>query len=175
VIDASVEGACNSLNALSNLSPSDEFYWNFIISCCNHVQPDPLNLANLKTFLVIVFKLGKIFKRYCTIRNVSKSQTYEVPEEIVSNDQVKGYFEWIGKMHVIMKDWQSKFLEEEFNYDDVLTYQCNLTNITYFAKAVKADHLVISDRDIKDLHDRYSSIYCTLSSLLVKGNKEFGW
>jgi len=177
VINASVCAACNSLDALSQLSVKDKFYWHFISSCCDHVQPRAEDLARLNIYFFAVDKLSKIFQQYCTTRKVNVSVTYKIPQEIidVSNDDVKHYFEWIAKMHDIIIYWQNKFAEKDFNYDDIITCSNNLRITSDFARAVNANPSVFNDKAIEDLNKRYSEAYVKLYTLLVKDNKKYGW
>ena len=177
VLNASITAVSNSFTALSQLSEVDKFYWHLIGSFCNHVQPSAENLAKLNTYLYVTEKLSTIFHDYYTSRKIEKPPViHEVPQEIIrlSNANVKDYFKWIIKMQSIMIHWQSKFMEQEFNYDDIFSYADNLKGITAFAKAVYTEHLVYTDSDIVKLRDGYSVIYAKLSSLLVKSNKEYG-
>ena len=177
VISVSVNAACNSLNTLSKLSEADKFYWHFISSCCRLIQPNTENLSNLSKYLFAVDKLGTIFQQYCATRNINKSATCEVFQEIKSipNVDVNYYFTWVHKMQNIIVKWQQKFFDEKFNYDDIVTYDSNLLIIVDIAKSVNVEHLVFNHTETGDLKKRYSAAYANLSSLLVKGNKEYGW
>ena len=177
VIDVSINAACESLNTLSKLSESDKFYWHFISSCCRLIQLNTENLSKLSKCVLAIDKLGKIFQQYCATKNINKSATYEISHEIKSilNVDVNDYFTWIHKIQTIMVKWQQKFFDEKFSYDDIVTYDSNLLNIVDIAKSVKAEDLVLSCTDTAGLKDRYSAAYADLSSLLVKGNKKYGW
>jgi len=176
-INASVIAASNSLTALLNLSEADKFYWHFIASCCNLVQPGTEDLTKLNTYLCIVEMLSKIFHHYCAAWKIERLVIHEIPQEItrISNDDVKDYFKWIIEMQNIMIHWQSKFINEEFTYDDIFMYAGSFQDITAFAKAVCTDHLVYSDDDIAKFKENYSKVYAFLCLLLVKSNKEYGW
>ena len=177
VINESVKAASNSLTALSQLSEADKFYWHFIAYCCNHVQPNRENLSKLNIFLSPIEKLSLIFHEYCTKNSIEKSVINTVPQEIshISNANVKDYFNWIVKMQEIMIHWQSKFMDQDFNYDDTFTYTDKLLSIAAFAKAVCAEHLVYTADEIAKLKEDYSAMYAKLCSILVKNNKEYGW
>lgn len=180
VIDASVEATCKTLSTLSRLSTADKFYWHFISSCCKLIciQPSMDDKPKLNIYLFAIDKLGKIFQQYCASKNVNKSvTTCEVPEEIqlISDVNVKDYFAWICKIHEDMHKWQAKFFDDDFNYDDIYTYDKNLQIIEDIARAVNADHLVLSATDIENVRDRYFVAYADLCSLLIKGKEEYGW
>ena len=177
VITESVTAASNSLTGLSHLSEADKFYWHFIASCCNHVQPNRENLAKVNTYLFAIEKLSTIFHEYCTKNNIEKSVINIVPQEIshILNADVKSYFSWIVKMQEIMIHWQIKFMDQDFNFDDIFTYAGKLQSINAFAKAVCTEHLVYTADEITQLKDGYSAIYTKLCSLLVKNDKEYGW
>ena len=178
MIDAGVKAVSSSFTKLSQLSEVDKFYWHFIASCCAHVQPNVENLAKLKNYVFATGKLSEVFCEYCTTKRVEKIPVvYEVPQEInrISNSDVKEYFKWIIKMQNIIIHWQLKFLDEEFNYDDIFAYHGNVRGITAFATAVYTDHLVCPDASIIKFRDNYYEIYANLCSLLVKSNKEHGW
>ena len=177
VINASVTATSNSLTSLSQLSEVDKFYWHLIALCCNHVQLNADNIAKLNIYLYIIERLGTIFNDYCSSRKIVSPVIHEIPQEIIriSNADVKEYFKWIIRMQNIMIHWQSKFIEQEFNYDDIFVYSDNLHSIARFAKAVCTEHLVYPDTDIAKLRDEYSTIYAKLSKLLIKSNKDFVW
>ena len=177
VIHESVTAACNSLTTLSQLSEADKFYWHFVASCCNHVQPNRENLAKLNAYLFPIEKLSVIFHEYCTKNNKEKSVIHTIPQEIncIPNPDVKNYFNWIVKMQEIMIHWQSKFMEQDFNYDDTFTYAGKLQSIAAFAKAVCTKHLLYNADEITILKDDFSAIYAKLCLLLVKNDKEYGW
>ena len=178
VLNASINAASASLTTLSQLSEVDKFYWHFIASCCNHVQPSVEKLSKLNTYLFVTERLSTLFLDYYASKKIEKPPViHVVPQEIISisNADVKDYFKWIIKMQNIMIHWQSKFMEQEFNYDDIFTYGANLKHISTFAKAVYTEYLVYTDNDIAKIRERYSVIYAKLSSLLVKSNKEYGW
>ena len=174
MIDASVDAACKSLKTLSELSETDKFYWHFISSCCKYIQPSADNLTELSTHSFIIDKLGRIFQKYCTTKEVNKSK---VPEEItlISNADVMDYFTWICKIQSIMVKWREKFLEQDFTSDDILTYNSNLVVIANIAKAVNAGDLVFSNAEIENLYKRYSTVLAELCSLLIKGDEKYGW
>ena len=178
IIDESVAIACNSLTTLSQLSVVDKFYWHFIASYCNHIQPNHENLTEVTTYLFPIEKLSVIFHEYCTKNNIEKSFVIDtISWEInsISNADVKNYFNWIAKMQEIVIYWQSKFIEQDFNYDDTFTYADKLQSFTAFAKAVCTEHLVFTVDEITKLKDDFSAIYAKLCSLLVKNDKKYGW
>ena len=177
VVDAGVKTASSSLTK-SKMSEVDKFYWHFITSCCAHVQPSVENLAKLKSYVFVTEKLSIIYSDYWITRRVEKPPViHVVPQEIsrISNSDVKDYFKWIVKMQNIVLHWQLKFIDGEFNYDDIFAYHRNLPSITAFAAAVYTNHLVYSDADIIKYRENFSTIYAKLCSLLVKSNKEYGW
>ena len=178
VIDAGVKAISSSLTKLSQMSEVDKFYWHFIALCCAHVQPSVENLAKLKSYLFATEKLSKVYCDYWNTRKVEKPPVvYVVPQEIsrVLNSDVKDYFKWIVKMQNIMVHWQSKFMNDEFTYDDIFAYHRNLRAITDFAAAVYTNHLVYTDADIVKYRENFSKVYAKLCLLLVKSNKEYGW
>ena len=175
VIDESIKAASNSLTALSQLSEVDKFYWHFIASCCKHVQPNRENLVKLNTFLFVIERLSTIFHEYCTKNSIEKSVITMVPQEIHHIAYVEDYFKWFIKMQEIMIHWQTKFMDQDFNYDDLFTYTNMLQSINAFAKAVNTDHLVYTADEIKRLEQDFSAVYCEVCSLLFKNNKECGW
>ena len=178
VVDAGVKAVSSSLTNLSQMSEVNKFYWHFIASCCAHVQLSVENLAKLKSYVFATEKLSKVYCDYWNTRKVEKPPVIDaVPQEIscVLNSDVKDYFKWIVKMQNIMIHWQSKFINDEFTYDDIFAYHRNLRAITDFAAAVYTDHLVLTDADVVKFKDNYSEVYANLCLLLVKSNKEYGW
>ena len=178
VINTSISAACNSLTKLSQLSEVDKFYWHFIASCCSHIQPNVENLAKLNSYLFVTEKLSAIFRDYCSTRKREKHMViHEIPQEIsrISNTDIKDYFKWVMKMQNIVIHWQSKFLNEEFNYDDIFAYAGNLNNIHSFAKYMFVGNLALTADEIGRFKEDYSTVYANLCSLLVKNNKEYGW
>ena len=177
LIVTSVTAACKTIPSLHQLTCVDKFYWNFIASCCSHIQPDVGNLDKISACTFAVEKLGKIFQEYCTVNQVSNRAFHEVPEDInqLSNNDVKDYFKWIVKMHSIVMHWHEKFVNEEFNYDDIFVYASVLPNFRKFARALNVDYLVCQSNEITKIKDQYSSIYAGLCSLLVKNIKEVNW
>ena len=177
VLNASINAASSSFTALSQLSEVDKFYWHLIASFCNHSQPSSENLTKLNTYMFVTERLGTIFGGYCTTRKYESLQViYAVPQEInnISNTDVKDYFKWIIKMQNIPYYWQMKFLNDQFNYDDIFTYASNLQSLSQFAKAVHVDYLILTSDEIRKSKDKYSRVYADLCSLLVKNNKEDG-
>ena len=176
VIQESVTAACNSLTTLSQLSEADKFYWHFIAFCCNHVQPNRENLAKLTTYLFAIEKLSVIFHEYCTKNNIEKSVIHTIPGEInhISNADVKNYFNWIVKMQEIMIHWQSKFMNHDFNYDDIYLYAGKLQSVAAFAKTMCTEHLVVTIDELVKLKDVYLGIYAKLCLLLVQTNRDYG-
>ena len=177
VVNAAVSTASSSLTAISQLSEVDKFYWHFIASCCNHVQPNPDNLSKLDNYLFITERLSTIFYDYCTTRKRGKEVIHSIPQEIdrISNSDVKDYFRWIIKMQNIVAHWELKFVNLKFNYDDIFAYAANFQNIAAFAKAVYADRQVLNSDEIAKFKEDYSRIYAKLCSRLVKNDKEYGW
>ena len=177
VVSASVNAASSSFSALSQLSEVDKFYWHFIALCCNHVQLGPDNLSKLNTYLFMIEKLSRVYHEYCNARNSEKSVIHTVPQEIdrIGNADIKDYFKWIVKMQKIMIHWQSKFINHEFNYDDIFLYASNLPSIISVAKSVCSDYLVYSPEEVTEFKEKYSRLYANLCSLLIKSNKEHEW
>lgn len=177
MINTSVDAVCKSLTMLSQLSEVDKFYWHFIASCCINAQPNLENLTKLNTYIFVIQKLSKIYHEYCTVRKIQKSVIHTIPQEIshISNTDVKDYFKWVIKMQNIMIHWQSKFIEQDFNYNDILMYDENLQSITTFAKAVCTEHLLYNVEDIARFKEDHSKAFASLCSLLVIDNKDNGW
>ena len=178
LINDGVKAVSNSLTKLSQLSEVDKFYWHFISSCCTHIQLSVDNISKLKTYLIVMERLSTVFHDYCTTRKYEKPVViHSLRQEIdrIPNTDVKYYFKWIIKMQNIMIQWHSKFLNEEFNYDDIFTYASNLQSIILFAKFVHTSHLVISNEEIGKLKEEYSTLYGDLCRLLVRNNKDYGW
>ena len=175
LINDGVKAVSNSLTKLLQLSEVDKFYWHFISLCCTHIQLSVDNISELKTYLFAMDKLSTVFHDYCTTRKFEKPAV--IPQEIdrIPNTDVKDYFKWIIKMQNIMIQWDSKFLNEEFNYDDIFTYTSNLQSIIAFAKFVHTSHLVISIDEIIKFEQKYSTLYGDLCTILVKNNKDYGW
>ena len=177
VISTSVNAAINSFTALSQLSEAYKFYWHFIASCCNHIQLGPDNLSKLNTYLFVIEKLSKVYHEYRNTRKIEKSVIHAVPQEIehIGNADVKDYFKWIIKMQSIIIRWQSKFIDDEFNYDDIFIYLGNRPCINAFAESIGTHHLVYTTEEIGNFKENYSTVYADLCSLLVKSNKEHEW
>ena len=177
LVVTSVTAACKTIECLQQLSSVDKFYWNFIASCCNHIQPDVGNLDRISACSFVVEKLGKIFHEYCIVKKIGSRVFHEVPQDInqLSNSDVKDYFKWIVKMQSIVIHWHGRFIKEEFNYDDIFAYASVLPNFGKFAAALNVDHLVYQSTEISMIKDQYSSIYAGLCSLLVKNIKEANW
>lgn len=177
VIDESVSAACNSLTKLSELSKVDNFYWHFIASCCNHAQPNLENLAKLKSYLFVISKLSTIFHKYCAVKRIEKSVIQKVPQEIdyVSNIDVKDYFKWIVDMQNVMVHWQLKFMDQDFNYEDIVIYSDNLQNIVVFAAAVYCNHLIYTAVEVEKFKTNYSKIYIELCLFLFRNSKANSW
>ena len=173
IIDVSIDAACESLDTLSQLTDVDKFYWHFISSCCKHIRPSAGNLVKLTTYSFAIDKLGKIFQQYCIMKNINESVTCEIPQDI-SNTDIKDYFSWICEIQTVMDKWREKFLEEQFNYDEISMYINHLSTIEQIAKAVKAD-LVFDETELSSFKDRFSEAYVNVWSILVKGDKEYGW
>ena len=172
-----VDHVIKTLNSLHQLSGVDKFYWHFIASCCSHIQPDADNLDRIAMYTYAVEKLAKIFQEYCIAKNIGAQVFHVVPEGInqLSNNDVKDYFKWVVKMQSIITHWQSKFLSDEFNYDDIFVYAGNLLNISRFAAAVNAGNLVYKTDEISKIKETYSSLYSELCVLMVKSIKDTGW
>ena len=178
LINVGVKAVSNSLTKLAQLSEVDKFYWHFISSCCTHVHLTVDNIFKLKIYLFVIEKLSTVFHDYCTTKKFKKPVVIDsLPREIdcIPNTDVKDYFKWIIKMQNIMIQWHSKFLNEEFNYDDTFTYASNLQSIVTFAKYVHTSHLVLSNDEIGKFKENYSNLYGYLCTLLVKNNKDYGW
>ena len=178
LVNAGVKAASASLTKLPPSSEVDKFYWHFVASCCTHVQPSVENLSKLKTYLFVIDRLSTIFHDYCTTRKIEKPAViHSLPQEIdgCPNTDVKDYFKWMIKMQSIVIHWESKFRNEEFNYDDIFTYASNLQSITVFAKCVDTSHLVLSNNEIGKFKENYSAHYGDFCSLLLKSNREYGW
>ena len=177
VLNASINAASASLTTLSQLSGVNKFYWHLIASFCSHVQLNAEKLSKLNTYLCITERLNNIFLNYCTKRRYeSPPVILEIPQEInlISNTDVKDYFKWIIKMQSIVTHWRMKFLNEEFNYDDIFAYARNFHDISTFAKAVYIGHLTFTINEIAEFKNNYSAVYANLCLLLVKSNKEYG-
>jgi len=172
-----VDHVIKTLGSLHQLSSLDEFYWNFIASCCSHVQPDANNLDKIAMYTYAVEKLGKVFQEYCVAKNIGARVFHEVPQDInrLSNSDVKEYFKWVVKMQSVMIHWHSKFVNDEFNYDDIFVYACNLVNISKFAVAVNAGNLAYKSDEISKIKEKYASLYSELCLLMIKSIKDTGW
>ena len=118
IVDVSICAACESLNALSQVSEVDQFYWHFINSCCKHIRPSGGNLVKLTTYSFAIDKLGKIFRQYCMIKNISASVTCRIPQDI-SNADIKDYFSWICEIQTVVDRWRERISEKQLNYDEI--------------------------------------------------------
>ena len=167
LIIKSVEIASKSL-ALSHLSAVDQFYWNFIASCCNRIQLDSKTLYKFRDYAFVLEKFSKIFQTYC------KGTLYvldEVPKDILNND-IKEYFKWIIKMQNICCHWHEKFMKQDYNYDDTLTYVSSLQTMKSVAKYFGTDKLVFNSDQTHGFKKKYSKLYAEICVLLVKNHKD---
>ena len=178
IVAVSIKATCNSLPTLPQLSEVEKFYWHFIALCCNYVQPNPENLDELCIiYEYVIVQLSKIFQTYCDLKQNTTKEIHQISYELsdISNIDVKDYFHWIQKMTKILTHWQEKFMDGEFNYDDIFTYANNLDMITVFAEAILIENFTYNADEINETKKGYSSLYGDLCLLLVKNSSDSGW
>lgn len=176
MLSSSIQALCNSLSRFPQLSETDKFYWHFIALCCDFIQLNPWNLGELVIYKFIIDELSKIHCTYCEIKKISKV-IHEIPNELCNNANadVECYFKWIVSMQRIVVYWNQKFDTGEFNYDDILKYASNISNVTTFAEIMFVENLIWNIDEITKLKDEYSTQYAKLCMLLVNSSKDSGW
>jgi len=167
LINKSIGSICINFSSLSHLSATDQFHWSFIVSCCHQVQLDNIPLHELSSYSFILEKFSKVFQAYCKDRVVILD---EIPEDIacISNSNVKEYFKWVKKLQNIFRHWHEKFMKQEYNYDDILTYASSQPTLKSLAKCFSSNEFIFDPEQIEGFKKQYSKIYGEICLILVR-------
>ena len=133
-----------------------------------------------------------VFNAYCNTRKLYDIKCLlsdYTPDEVQHCpwDDVNKYFQWVCKVQDVLRFWQTKFLQYQLNYDEILCYANNNVALSALGQAVCALSLVMDFQDICQFNDGYTYCfeqlnvyllryvpgypevkYCTLPALLTK-------
>ena len=131
----------------------------------------------------VIAQLGQIFNAYCNARKLRGSGcilSQHFPQEISksSSDDVIRYFQWVRKAQDVLIVWQGKFLHNEVNFDDVLTYASHHVSIDRVGRALCAHTVVMDSQDVQDVKNLFITSFDQLNIYLLKyipGHPEARW
>ena len=139
-----------------------------------------------------MIQLGEVFNTYCDTRKIYDEKCLlsdYTPDEIQHCpwEDVNKYFQWVSKVQDVLRFWQTKFLQYQLNYDEILLYASNNVALCVLGRAVCASSFVMDFLDICQFKDTYTYCfeqlnvyllryvpghpevkYCTLPALLTK-------
>ena len=154
-----------------SLTRKQKFCWGVLATLCEQIQPKENCFHWAEVFTAIIEKMGEIYGQYCHSKHGTKECTLEKqlkPDIRECPPEVQVYYLWIQKIHMILFSWQSMFLHQTVNFDDMINYAINNTAIYVAAKAVCATQLIVDDQHISDLKTTYLQDFEELNFLLLK-------
>ena len=165
LIIRSSEHISKTFTASLPLSDIAKFYWSFIALCCKRIQIGVKDLKKLAHFSFAIEKLCIIYLAYCDKTMDVSQPLCKVPEEI---SDIKEYFNWIIKMQGILKYWYELFEQQNYNFDDIITYAGMLATTESLARSLNITNMVHEIDHIEELKTKYYEQYIKLCTLIVK-------
>ena len=78
------------------------------------------------------------------------------------------YFEWVSQIQAFFASWQKKFGTWDLNYDDILLYASNQTQLNALSQTVCAVSLIVDSQEVQEMKTRLLESFEQLNSILLK-------
>ena len=176
LIAKSVEIARKSFADLQHLSTVEQFSWSFIAACCNHVTLTAKELHKFGSYSFAIKQFCELYSGFNRSKSKKSSSQFfgDIPDVIknTSNDDITIYFKWICKIQSIFIEWNHKFKNKEYNFDDTLQYINSLNFIDTIAKLLDVSKYSYELEKIEEFKDQFLCTYNELCSFLIKESKD---
>ena len=163
-----------------------------VSTICSKLSVTADNFDWVIQYQPIIIQLAVVFNTYCNTRKIYDTKCLlsdYTPDEVQHCpwEDVNKYFQWVSKVQDVLRFWQTKFLQYQVNYDEILLYASNNVALSALGRAVCAPSFVMDLQDISQVKDTYTYCfeqlnvyllryvpghpevkYCTLPALLTK-------
>lgn len=157
----------------SSLSPRQRFCWGVVAAGCEKIPISAESFGWVISLQAVIAQLGSIFNVYCNSRKLSGQEcllSQSMPPEVAncqSND-VRNYFHWIRQVQDILNIWQNKFLQNNVNFDEILSYASYNVSISALGRAVGGSEYVMDLQDIQNVKESFTMCFEQLNFYLIK-------
>ena len=151
-------------------------------TCSSEIPVSSESFDWIRSYAFVIVQLGKMFTTYCiTCKLLGPhcilSQHFPQISISASVDVIR-YFQWVKKAQDVLIMWQRKFLHNEVNYDDILTYDTHHASIDQLGQALCANMLVVDRQVVQDVKNLFIDHFDQLNSYLLRyipGHPEARW
>ncbi len=159
------------------------FCWGIVASCCSRI-PVSDNFEWIRNYYYLICELSRIYGTYCGKNGLEESgcvlKEGAFPPDIVQcpSDEVKEFFKWVFRAQQVLVHWHEKLTSNRVNYDEIILYADNYSNIDMMAIAFSAKALVVDTHDVQALRQTFLQNFEVLNMLLLRyipGQPEYGW
>ncbi len=168
-----VSTICSGLDNLHNLSSRLAFCWGVVGSCCLKM-PLTDNLEWLSMFYSMIDQLGRIYSVYQSKQEdgdtksilTEDSMSTEVTE--CTAEGVTIFFKWIAQAQQVLGGWRDKLKSREVNFDELLMYSKQYSQISRAAMALNSGGLVMDSHELKMMKQEFLQQFELLNLFLLR-------
>lgn len=95
---------------------------------------------------------------------------HSLPQDIacLPNDDVHRFFDWVRTLQQVLFEWKKKIQQHNCNYDDILFYASNLSNLIQIGQFICARSAIVDSKDILHLKNNYLELFEKINSHFIK-------
>ena len=183
IVNESVTVICKGIDSLKDLSSRLNFCWGIVASCCKKI-PISDDFEWARSYYSIISQFGRIFGVYCSMAGLEDREAIlredHFPSDVVDcpSENVKKFFSWVSKAQDVLSVWQQKFTSKHINFDEILLYGKNFSQINRVATVFQSESLVVDTHDVQLVKQEFLQSFELLNMLLIcyiKGHPDAGW
>lgn len=157
----------------SSLSPRQRFCWGVVSAGCNKMPISAESFDWVISLQSVISQLGSVFNAYCNSRKLSGQAcllTDSLPKEVEECqwEDVRNYFHWIKRVQDVLLIWQNKFLKNDVNFDEILTYASHNVSISNLGRAVGGSPYVMDLQDIQSVKESFMICFEQLNCYFIR-------
>lgn len=147
-------------------------------------MPISENLEWVNAYYAVIDELGRIYGVYCQAQKMEDTKSVldeeNMPQDIseCSSEDVRAFFNWISKAQQVLDGWRVKFHSCSVNYDEILLYTKNYSQISRVASALNSETLVVDMQYVQGTKQSFLQEFEMLNMFLlcyIPGQPEAGW
>ena len=78
------------------------------------------------------------------------------------------YFQWVYRLQALLLEWKKKFEEREVNYDEIVTYMSQHSQLKNLGQAICASSAIVDAEYTQDVQEMFMNAFEQLNILLIK-------
>ncbi len=168
-----VSTICSGLDSLHDLSSKLTFCWGVVGSCCLKM-PLTENLEWLSIYYSLIDQLGRIYSVYQSKQEDAETKSILTEDSMstevtqCTDEGVGVFFKWIAQAQQVLGTWRDRLKSRDVNYDDLVVYSKQYSQISRAAMALNSGGLVMDNHELKMMKQEFLQQFELLNLFLLR-------